>query len=67
MNIETNIPIPQRLHGSQRDTLEKMKPGESFVCPYSESPGWRSSASHMKKKLIIRKISPTEARIWLAP
>lgn len=67
IKLETNIPIP-------RDTRQKwplidMLPGMSFAFPLTKRANIAVLAYNLtkrfpKRKFTIRKMSPTECRVW---
>jgi hypothetical protein len=65
MNIEKNIPMPDRGRNcSIATTLRTMSVGDSIVLPKGKDNGWRVSAKSIGYKVASRKISDTECRLW---
>lgn len=65
MNIEKNIPMPERKRtGTIATTLRAMSVGDSIVLAKGKDIGWRSSAKSIGYKVASRKISDTECRLW---
>jgi hypothetical protein len=67
MNIEKNIPIPDDTrvgYGSVKRTLEQMEVGDSVVVPKEKVNYWRSVASVRGIKVVVRRISESECRVW---
>jgi hypothetical protein len=68
MKIDKNIPIPPITRGvtaGMTTTLRSMKAGESFVAPLKTRNSIQSCARSARIKVAVRKISPTECRVWV--
>lgn len=63
--IEKGVPIPPHATTSPlNNTLRAMKCGDSIVVPLAKRVGLPQRAKHIGIKIVTRKISDTEARIW---
>jgi hypothetical protein len=68
MKIDKDIPIPPpstKGGTGVTATLRAMKVGESFVAPFTARGSIQSCARSARIKVAIRKISPTECRVWV--
>lgn len=62
MNIEHNIPIPNR--ATWRPVMEKMKPGDSVLIEKKFLWGFRSIARTLRVKLATRSQDKKMVRVW---
>jgi hypothetical protein len=69
LKIEKNVPIPAGRLGRNAwaETIRSMKPGDSLVLPKDRAESFRTSSRYHGKKVIVRSISETEARVWIKP
>lgn len=66
MNIEKNIPIPERKKSGfpVSQTLRSMSVGDSILIPKASVISWRSVARSLAIKVCCRQDSETEVRLW---
>ncbi len=65
IKIESGIPLPKKEFASPTPILKKMQPGDSVVIRKSQVQNWRSCARAINRTVSVRKISPTESRLWV--
>lgn len=63
-NIENNIPIPENRKQGLTEIIKALKIGDSFIMPLDERAKAVPTAKQIGYKVMTRKISDTEARIW---
>jgi hypothetical protein len=66
ITIETNIPLPPKgvQPGSVRATLKSMNVGESFIANLKNRASISGQAGQVGIKLVTRKNSATQVRVW---
>ena len=65
--IESNVPIPSkgRAKGSgQWEFIKTLAVGQSFLAPYKKGAAITAFAKYLGVKVITRRASPTECRVW---
>ncbi len=66
IKIEKGIPIPDVAYGKNglSRAIKVLKPGDSFILPIGKRANTSMYAKRFGFKLISRKISDTEVRVW---
>ncbi len=66
IKIDKGIPIPTAMYGRNgiSQSIKALKPGDSFVLPAGRRTNTSMYGQRFGFKLITRKISDTEVRVW---
>jgi len=66
LKIEKGVPIPiGKTHiTGMISTMRKMEVGDSVSIPAKKRASWSSCAKSANIKIVTRKISDTETRVW---
>jgi hypothetical protein len=66
IKIENSFPIPEKTQprGFAATTLMEMGKGQSILIPRTKEQSWRSIAWANGVKVVGRKVSDQECRLW---
>lgn len=68
VKVDKNVPVPTDRAAYGEIPIKDLEVGESIVFPATRRSGVQSNASRVKKatgkEFTIRKVNPTDCRIW---